>query len=97
MHASALEPSKLSEKSGKLHVTYRKKHGRIPAQTRHQTPPLPFEPWGRVVGGGGVLGVRLGLGAVRGRGGGVGGTPTYITQNDPVVAPIILNTYAWGF
>ena len=28
---------------------------------------------------------------------GVTGTPTYIPQNDPLVALIILNTHRWGF
>ena len=55
------------------------------------TPPLNF----LGLGGGGGEGGSLGeLGAASG---GVPGTPTYIPQNDPLVALIISNTHMWGF
>ena len=62
-------------------------------QTQILTPaPLNFlGPVGAGVG----LGVLLGGGG--GGGGGVPGTPTYMPQNDHLVALIILNTYMWVF
>ena len=38
-----------------------------------------------------------GEGGAGGRPAGVPGTPTYIPQNDPLIALIILNRHMWGF
>ena len=55
-----------------------------------KTPPNLLGP----VGGGGWVGF---LGSSGGRRAGVPGTPTYIPQNDPLIALVILNTHMWGF